>query len=679
MQPNRRHFIKLGGLAAIGSLAGCSSNGNGDGTITGGENGNGNGGTQTTTVPEMQMSFGGWLSDTSNFEGTVLDRRGQSEVIIDVGASANSGSFGFAPPAVQVDTGTTVVWEWTGEGGAHNVVGQNVDFRSGDPTDEAGTTFSQTFEGDRTVLYYCNPHQSMGMKGAIVVGAGGSVGGGDTSQYDWEAATWDSYWYSLYNMSTNIAMSANGVLFPHNEQQREQFTQRIQGITAAADVEKPPIENPNLNMAPFKDGDPHFTQAPVFDSGDGRPDASTLTWDDAGTSGVVTPQSVAWTHLKGVTWAKNFQAHFDLLPQEIAPKFRAQVLTTLAQIGTNATLIAGGPDGNGALTAGDDSLQLVSGFRPADGTVVDDTARPNHHASMLWFLSDLVSLATNGWFGYVNPEPLIPANRIQQLADGMARTTMNAFSPSDIVEVKSTRSLGLVLGGVAWYGTHAGSDDLATMATDYANALADELETHLQGNGRVANGADNQAATQGVVGQGLLWAGQLDGFDRAVVAEDVLGYMHDELWDADAGTFASGIDDDIYTITARDAGDVTGGLNADDAVLGRDEVKERYTTYFDQTFNAGGLQRAQRPSSVDDSENPMPPLPPNAGGEFGQAAVYNAAIEYDTGSSEWSVADDSFDTEGALYLANQDIWIGQWGGDFYQGRGVPGESDTPPN
>jgi len=58
--------------------------------------------------------------------------------------------------------------------------------------------------------------------------------------------------------------------------------------------------------------------------------------------------------------------------------------------------------------------------------------------------------------------------------------------------------------------------------------------------------------------------------------------------------------------------------------------------------------------------------------------VYNGAVEYDSESDEWSVTDRRFYTEEVLCLANQDIWIGQWGGDFYQGRGVPGESDTPP-
>ncbi|MDY6779783.1 MAG: plasmid stabilization protein, partial [Halobacteria archaeon] len=168
----------------------------------------------------------------------------------------------------------------------------------------------------------------------------GNMGDGTSSNsgsqkvsYGWSDATWDSYWYSLYNMSTNISLSGNGVLFPHNEKQRKVFQKRKKAILKNSDVSKPPVRNPNLNMAPFTTGDPHFTQKPDFGGKNGRPDASTLEWDKSKSSGVVSPASVAWTHLKGVTWAKNFQEHFDLLPQDVAPKFRSQVLATLAQLG----------------------------------------------------------------------------------------------------------------------------------------------------------------------------------------------------------------------------------------------------------------------------------------------------------------------------------------------------------
>jgi hypothetical protein len=503
-----------------------------------------------------------------------------------------------------------------------------------------------------------------------------SAGGGeDPSAYDFQAATWDTYWYSLFNMSTNIAMSGNGVLFPHNDQQRAAFKQRIQGITRNADVDAPPIQNPNLNMVPFTGGDPAFTEQPVFDSGDGRPDASTLSWDISKSTKTVSPAAVAWTHLKGLTWAKNFENHFEILPASIAPKFRAQVLTTLAQLGIKATLIDGGPEGNGALTKGD-SMRLVSGFNPVDGEMVDATSRPTQHAAMLWFLSDFVSVADGGWFGYVNPEPLIPAPKVQQLADGVARSTMEQFAPEDVVSMGSTRDLGEMLGAVAWYGTHAGSQDMAARAAAYADALADAVTETVDGSGRVGGGTANQAATQGVVGQGLTWASRLDGVDRTDTAESVLGYLVEDLWDDDAGVYASGSDDATYTYTARDAGDVTGGINAADAVLGMD-VRGQFATFFDRAFNRGGLQRAQRPPSVDEGREDQPPLPPEAGGEFGQAAVYNTEVAYDTGSGEWSVTDRRFRTGQALYLANQDIWMSHWGGEFFQGRGVPGENDTP--
>ncbi|WP_276275778.1 hypothetical protein [Haloarcula regularis] len=225
----------------------------------------------------------------------------------------------------------------------------------------------------------------------------------------------------------------------------------------------------------------------------------------------------------------------------------------------------------------------------------------------------------------------------------------------------------------------AGSAESRSAAADYANGLAEVVESNLAGNGMVENGAANQAATQGIVAQGLLWASQLDGVDHEDTAGDVLGYMIDELWDADAGTFASGRGDSTYTITARDAGDITGGLNAADAVLGNTEVRPLFAEFFDATFNRGRLQRAQRPPSVSGSNPDEPPLPPKAGGEFGQAAVYNGEVAYDTAAGEWSVTDDRFYTADALYLANQDIWVGNWGGEFYQGRGVPGTSDDPPN
>ncbi|MFB6222722.1 MAG: halocyanin domain-containing protein [Haloarcula sp.] len=664
-----RRSVLAGTFGTLAALAGCQSPGTAIETPTEGDSG---GKSTGTAAQSSEIDYGGWFADTSNFDGTD-DKRGESSVSISVGSEGNGGSFGFSPPAIHVDPGTTVTWEWTGNGGAHNVVAEDGSFNSGEPVSAADATFEQTLDGEGIHKYFCKPHRSLGMRGAVVVGdpAAGGDGGSGGQSYGFGAATFDAYWYSLYNMSTNIAMSGNGVLFPHSKDQRETFKKRQQAIANGADVDRPPINNPNLNMAPFTEGDPKFTQKPVFEDDSGRPNADTLQWDSSSSSGVVSPSSLAWTHLKGVTWAKNFQNHFDLLPGEIAPKFRAQILSTLAQLGVKVALV------DGKLRKNEENMLLVSGFKPSDGAVVDGTPRPTHQAAMLWFMSDLTSLAQGGWFGYENPKPLIPAKNIQKLTDGVGKTTMNAFGPQKIMEASSTRGVGEMLGAVGWYGTHAGSDKLAGMAADYANNLASVVESNLAGNGKVENGTENQAATQGSVAQGLLWASQVDGADHTGTASDVVGYLVDELWDGDAKTFASGTDDATYRISARDAGDITGGLNAADAVLDRTDVRPLFAEFFNATFNRGRLQRAQRPPSVNQSNPDEPPVPPKAGGEFGQAAVYNAEVAYDTGADEWSVTDDRFDTEQALYLANQDIWVGNWGGDFFEGRGVPGTNDEP--
>jgi halocyanin-like protein len=128
--------------------------------------------------------YGGWFENVGNFEGTT-DRTGESEVTVTVGATGNNGSYAFAPPAVRVDPGTTVVWEWSGKGNAHNVVAEDGSFES-ELTPEAGFTFEQTFEETGVYKYACVPHEPMGMKGAVVVGGSGSGGASGSSGYDFE-------------------------------------------------------------------------------------------------------------------------------------------------------------------------------------------------------------------------------------------------------------------------------------------------------------------------------------------------------------------------------------------------------------------------------------------------------------------------------------------------------------
>lgn len=115
--------------------------------------------------------FGGWFDDVDNYDGTVVDRMGQDNVTVAVGADGNGGTFAFDPAAVRVSTGTAVTFEWVSD--THNVLVESQPDGAGwdghDTIENDGFSFSQTFETAGTYRYYCDPHLSLGMKGAIVV------------------------------------------------------------------------------------------------------------------------------------------------------------------------------------------------------------------------------------------------------------------------------------------------------------------------------------------------------------------------------------------------------------------------------------------------------------------------------------------------------------------------------
>jgi len=70
-----------------------------------------------------------------------------------------------------------VEWSWTGEGGLHNVealpteqLGESdYEFSSGEPVDATGVQYTRTLDETGIVLYHCEPHLSLGMKGGIAV------------------------------------------------------------------------------------------------------------------------------------------------------------------------------------------------------------------------------------------------------------------------------------------------------------------------------------------------------------------------------------------------------------------------------------------------------------------------------------------------------------------------------
>lgn len=182
-----------GGTAAGGGGTAGGGAAGGDGTAGGGGGG--------------EPDFGGWFEDVSNFDGNVVDLRGEANPEVEVGVEANDGFFGFGPAAVHVENGATLTWTWTGQGCPHNVVEQDEVFSSGEAGCEGVGPFEYTFEEDGIYKYVCEPHLQLGMKGAVVVGTDyptadtGGDGGGPSRPSVPDAAR-------TLGVATSVAMAA---------------------------------------------------------------------------------------------------------------------------------------------------------------------------------------------------------------------------------------------------------------------------------------------------------------------------------------------------------------------------------------------------------------------------------------------------------------------------------------
>lgn len=117
--------------------------------------------------------FDGWLDGAENYDGLV-DKTGQDVVEVTVGAEGNGGPNAFEPPAIHVDTGTTVVWKWADydEDVTHDVTAVDGQFES--DSMRPGSQYSVEFSGDGIAKYECTTSSEEGMRGVIIVGAGTS-------------------------------------------------------------------------------------------------------------------------------------------------------------------------------------------------------------------------------------------------------------------------------------------------------------------------------------------------------------------------------------------------------------------------------------------------------------------------------------------------------------------------
>jgi len=110
-----------------------------------------------------------WLAGTNEYDGTITDQTGTDLVEISTGAKGNGGNFAFDPHAVKISTGTTVRWKWLGKGGGHNLAFKGHDIGDESIYAKSGIHFEETFTESGIYPYSCEPHHSIGHRGAVIV------------------------------------------------------------------------------------------------------------------------------------------------------------------------------------------------------------------------------------------------------------------------------------------------------------------------------------------------------------------------------------------------------------------------------------------------------------------------------------------------------------------------------
>lgn len=83
--------------------------------------------------------------------------------------TVDSTSLRFSPSEVTIEEGDSVQFFWSGQALPHNAVEDNGLFDSGDPSRDVDFTFIFEIGTAGTYSFVCEPHESVGMVGEIIV------------------------------------------------------------------------------------------------------------------------------------------------------------------------------------------------------------------------------------------------------------------------------------------------------------------------------------------------------------------------------------------------------------------------------------------------------------------------------------------------------------------------------
>ena len=159
---DRRSYIKAAGAVGLtGVIAGCTDDG---GEPTDGPE---NGGEETDDPENGGEETDGSENGDEETNSSEDDQTDGGATMVLVGPE---DQFIFEPEELTIDIGTAVEFVW--ESDTHNIAvveGPDDGWEGHETIEDAGFTHEHTFEVEGTYDYVCEPHESQGMVGTVVV------------------------------------------------------------------------------------------------------------------------------------------------------------------------------------------------------------------------------------------------------------------------------------------------------------------------------------------------------------------------------------------------------------------------------------------------------------------------------------------------------------------------------
>ena len=476
-----------------------------------------------------------------------------------------------------------------------------------------------------------------------VLGPGPSGLRDGLANFDFPTVTWNSYWYSRFNLGSLVMMSGLGVTFmPDMDAVMAMVAAVDQGPEDGEHVQVP--ENPALLKAVYSRGDPAFTQA--FN---GNPlDLANWRWDPANVDRTITPSAQAQTIIKEVQWAKFFNSPnwAGTVTDEFGAmdRFKGMVLFTEAKMQAEFALTQ---------MRNSDGL-FVAGIEHEGGTttVVDPTVSISDQFQMLQALTDIHSVLHN-------PEEFNNVYGDEAFHSVVADAADDLFRAIATLEPQSIQDYSLGAQAAVWYASSTHNAELQQQALTLLADYGDRL---------VASSPDDVVERARAI-RGLVEAGRVTEEANYLAAASSLFQELEDDYNVALGYFES-----RTRLSVWEVGDIVGAFNTllrhGDDSIDQKQLQRMFVGFFEAAVNRSGLLQAAPPKEMEASPfelartgsdlffaYPSIPSPEEAGGTYGRAPVDATEIAFDEASGRWAVTDASFNTAGAMHASNEQIWV----------------------